>query len=333
MPPYKQGLIVGKFCPLHKGHLRLIERAQAQCETLLIISYTNPEFEGCGPARRAAWLKRAAPDAKVCVLGHDLDLSPPVNDAPDNVHRAFTANLCAEYFTVSPDAVFTSEAYGDGFAAYLSTYFDKTVTHIAVDPERASVPISATQIRSDVFGHKEFLPVYVYKDFIQSVLLLGGESTGKSTMTQYMAQALGEPYVEEYGRTLWEQQNGELSFDDYMKIAETHIQSEDEARTRAARYIFVDTSPLTTLFYGLEQFGRVAPELHALANRPYDYVFLAHPDFPMVQDGTRQDETFRRRQHVWYKEQLKDRDMAYRDLKGSFWDKIETIKDTLIKTG
>ena len=41
---------------------------------------------------------------------------------------------------VAVDAVFTSEAYGPGFAAYLAGALARPVRHVAVDPTRARVP-------------------------------------------------------------------------------------------------------------------------------------------------------------------------------------------------
>ena len=33
------GLVVGKFCPLHRGHMHLIESAIAACDAVLVIGY------------------------------------------------------------------------------------------------------------------------------------------------------------------------------------------------------------------------------------------------------------------------------------------------------
>ena len=88
------------------------------------------------------------------------------------------------------------------------------------------------------------------------------------------------------------------------RIAEGQIAAEDAAARTANRWLFCDTSPLTTLFYSRELFGRAEPELEALAERPYDLTVLCAPDFPFVQDGTRRDERFRTRQHDWYRRAL-----------------------------
>ena len=102
MKPFRTGLVVGKFAPLHHGHQLLLDEADRACEEVVILSYSKPEFEGYGPARRERWLRRLYPRAKVHVLD-DARLAEacdarsvarvelPANDASDDVHRRFVA--------------------------------------------------------------------------------------------------------------------------------------------------------------------------------------------------------------------------------------------------
>ncbi len=117
--------------------------------------------------------------------------------------------------------------------------------------------------------------------------------------------------VNEYGRTLWEQQGGVLAFEDFMKIATTQIEKENMARRTTQIFFFADTSPLTTLFYCYEYHRKSRAELEKLSLREYDYTFLCVPDFPMVQDGTRVNEEFRARLHAWYLQMLNSLKIKY----------------------
>ncbi len=118
-------------------------------------------------------------------------------------------------------------------------------------------------------------------------------------------------HVAEYGRELWEERAGQLAFADLLRIAEEQVAREQEAAGRAREWLVCDTTPLTTLFYSHVMFGCADPALEALAGRPYDVVVLCQPDFPFVQDGTRQDETFRARQHRWYEAELARRRIPF----------------------
>lgn len=46
--------------------------------------------------------------------------------------------------------------------------------------------ISSTEIRKDIYGHWDWLPTNVRPYYVKKVLLIGSESTGKSTLTQIL---------------------------------------------------------------------------------------------------------------------------------------------------
>lgn len=159
--------------------------------------------------------------------------------------------------------------------------------------------------------------------------MLGGESTGKSSLGLALAEALGTRHAAEYGRELWEQQGGVLGYDDLLRIGRTQVARERELAGHCQRYLVCDTTPLTTLFYCRELFGRAEAELEQLARRHYHHVFLCADDFPFVQDGTRQDETFRRRQNQWYEQALQQRGWAFTRLAGSLAQRVEQVLQVL----
>jgi HTH-type transcriptional repressor of NAD biosynthesis genes len=100
------------------------------------------------------------------------------------------------------DCAFTSEAYGAELAQRLGA------RHVAVDPARALVPISASALRADPSAGWEHLAPCVRQDLARRVVLVGAESTGKTTLAQRLAARLrqrsaavsGTQWVLEYGR-------------------------------------------------------------------------------------------------------------------------------------
>lgn len=310
-PRFALGLVVGKFAPLHTGHLHLIDHAAAHCERVLVLSWTEPGHPGCTTARREHWLRACRPQHEVCVVdgerlarwraarGLPAATLPP-DDSSDATQQHFLAGLLADVLQHRPDAMFASEAYVEPCAAVLAARFGRPVTPVLVDPARARVPVRARDIRADPLSHRRFLPDEVWADWVPRVCLLGGESSGKTTLAKALADRLGEPWVPEYGRELWERQGGRLDEPDLLHIAQEQVSRERKAARAARRVLVCDTSPLTTLFYAQAMFGRADPALDALAGRPYALHLLCEPDFPFVQDGTRQGDAFRRRQHAWY---------------------------------
>lgn len=338
-PKYKNGLVVGKFSPLHKGHELLIRTAKSQCSRLYVFAYSNPEIYGFENIDRKAWLSDLFPDVISFSLKPESVLAKfgiqmPENDAPAKCQRLFVGKIWQALVGEPLDAVFTSEAYGDGFAKELTRFFSstgsaRTVNHELVDLDRHKIPISATSIRSDIHKYKEFLSPQVYASFVRRVCFIGAESTGKSTLAEGLAREFETQFVTEYGRTLWEERQGLLVYEDMLKIARAHVEMEDQTIQRANRFLFIDTNPLTTLLYSQNMFGVAAPELVELANRKYDLTFLCMPDFFFVQDGTRSGIDFQKVQHVQYLVELRKRRIEYISLSGTLRERLATVKHAL----
>ena len=339
MKKFRNGLIVGKFSPLHKGHEYLIETALRECETLYIFSYYTPEFAGCEAHRRESWLRALFPAAKIFVIDDRFvqtrfNITLPPAGATDLEERRFVGFLWTQLVNEPLDAVYTSENYGAGYAEEMSRYFAEytnfpPVAHVLVDLERRRIPISGTRLRAGIHEHKKFLSPVVYASFVERICFLGGESSGKSTLTARLAEEFGTNYVKEYGRTLSEEKDNRLVFEDLLRIAKTHIADEEKSAETADRYLFIDTTPLTTLLYSEYLFGRVDPELVWLSFRRYDRTFLCAPDFEFVQDGTREGGGFRERQHEWYLRKLAERHIPYTILTGSPEERAARVREIL----
>jgi HTH-type transcriptional repressor of NAD biosynthesis genes len=201
---YRYGLVVGKFSPLHKGHEKLINEAMGWCDHLIIISYTNPLL-GFSDSLRYMWLKHMYPDALV-IVPESKDC--PHNDADGDIHREFCAKLIEQRTNVKPDAVFTSEDYGDGFAQYLSNYWnlDHWIDHHYVDDhwrfeDNKPIALSATYLREHHEAWNKHISDFVRKTHTKRLCLLGGESAGKTTLADALSKASGNHFwVAEYGR-------------------------------------------------------------------------------------------------------------------------------------
>ena len=338
---FRQGLVVGKFCPLHRGHMFLIQTALARCDALLVISYTNPGFDRCGPAARQAWLDELFPQVRSLVLDDAIlarlcrerglpQRRLPHNDADPAVQREFTAWVSWALCDTRADAVFTSEAYGDGFAADLGAWYGARlgapapVQHVCVDRQRLAVPVSGTAVRAQPYLAYAYLHPAVRAHFIERVCLLGGESSGKTTLAASLAARLGTCWAPEVGRERWDAQGGKLGYEDMLSIGQGQVAREDLLARQAKRWLICDGSALTSLFYSLDGFGRADAALEALARRPYAATFVCAPDIPFIQDGTRRDAAFRVHQHRWYLAALERLGVPYVLLEGPLEQRLAT---------
>jgi NadR type nicotinamide-nucleotide adenylyltransferase len=304
----ESALVVGKFAPPHAGHQLVLDTAFAEAENVTVVVWSNPDLPGMPTRLRAQWISDLYPAATV-ITGDD---GPP-NDAPDRVHHEYVEKLLRAHGR-SIDLVLSSEEYGEAFARSLGA------RHVSVDPERSRVPISGTMIRDDPHTHRQHLDPRVYAHFVERVVVLGAEGTGKSTLTEALATHFDTSFVAEYGRAYYEQRGGELDLDDYVEIARRHRSLEDEASLRAVRYLFVDTNALTTMFFSHYYNRESRPELRALADdcgERYAHVAVCDDDIPFEQDGWRDSELWRGRMQGMVLHDLDVRGIGYFVVRGS----------------
>ena len=170
----------------------------------------------------------------------------------------------------------------------------------------------------------------------QMVVFVGAESTGKSTLAQYLARTLDSEFVPEIGRFIWADKQGQLGVDDYVEIAVRHREAEEAARSRsrAKPYIFVDTNALTTLLLGYcyGQVKQAPPELLRYADEckgRYAYHFVCADDIPFEQDGVRESEAWRTRVQKLVLQDLEARGIPYTLLSGTVQERAEQVQRVL----
>jgi NadR type nicotinamide-nucleotide adenylyltransferase len=154
------GLIVGRFNPPHLGHSHMIEWAAARVERLVVFVNTRAG-ELVPGSLRAQWLAELHPDVSVVEVAHDLD----TNFGDESLWARWMELFRARWpLPAGPDVIFSSDPYVDELARRFGAQA------VAVDPERAAVPISATMIRESPADHLEFLAAPV-RQWIESHLL------------------------------------------------------------------------------------------------------------------------------------------------------------------
>lgn len=174
------------------------------------------------------------------------------------------------------------------------------------------------------------------RETVEKIVFVGAESTGKSTLVAHLARAYDTVYVPEIGRTVWEEKQGQLDAQDYVDIAEKHRDAEDEAEARARRYLFVDTSALTTLLLG-HCFGQVKPEatppsLLAYADdckARYTHHFVCADDIPYEEDPARENTAWRTRIQQLVLDDLDARGIAYTIVRGTVEERAEQVRQVL----
>ncbi len=127
---------------------------------------------------------------------------------------------------------------------------------------------------------------------MKRVVLIGSESTGKTTLAERLARHYGVLWVPEFVRDYAAAKGSSLEASDVEAIARGQLAREDELRTRAAagreHLLIGDTDLLSTAVYAEHYYGR-APDwvTEAARNRRPDLYLVLDIDLPWIPDPQR----------------------------------------------
>lgn len=140
-------------------------------------------------------------------------------------------------------------------------------------------------------------------DPVKRVVVVGGESTGKTTLVEALAGHYGTTHAAEFARHYLTPRNGEYTLEEAVTLAENQLAWEDAAAAEADRVLFCDTDALTTKLWSEYHFGDAHPRVAELAEgRAYDLYLHALPDIAWESDGLR----FSPDSRAWFERRLKE---------------------------
>lgn len=313
---YDLGIVVGKFAPLTRGHIMLINQAAVSAKKVLVVlshdqrwvdNQSERDRKVLAVNNRKRWLNQTFsqdPHIDIAVLD-ETDIPEYPNGWPEYASLLKTlvakhlvkmtaqdASLTASGSRVAPTvAIFSSEIdYDARYAQYLPF-----VSHVVVDADRSSVPISATKVRNNLFDNWSFLPSVVRRDYARRVVFLGTESVGKTTLVRALAKYFNTSWVEEYGRTFCETtlvgDESTLRSSDYPLIAYRQKELEEQALLTANKLCLVDTNAFITEFYHRLYEKTPNSIVTAIAqNEQYDLTIILSDEVPWVADGLRSND-------------------------------------------
>ncbi len=330
---YKTGMYGGSFDPLHIGHIHDIIRAAAVCEELYVMISWCDGRESTSKEMRYRWIHnnvKHLPNVKILLI-EDKAVSKEVYNT-DYYWEKGAADI-KRAIGKPIDAVFCgSDYYGSN--RFESLYGDESDV---VYFDRSEVPISSTDLRFDVYENWQYIPPICRPYYAKKVLIVGGESTGKTTLAQNLAIAYNSCYVPEIGRETCEIAGGE----EYMNVSDLYEnlvrQKAEELRLlyQCNKLLFVDTDALTTRFYAeflltnteeVEKCGALADAIAHIND--FDLVLFLEPTTEFVKDGTRNEIIAADR--VKYSNMIKklfdERGIHYHCVDGDYLDRFNTAK-------
>ncbi len=317
----KRGLVIGKFMPVHEGHLALIRFAIQHCDELMV-SMSYQENDPIPGPLRFSWLKEIFLNEQKVEVNGVLDDFDEESLPWEDRTRIWAAFLLNRYGKI--DVVVSSEEYGPILASHLNA------THISFDVERKRIPVSASSIRLKPYNNWNFIPPEVRPYFVKKVCFYGPESTGKSIMAHYLADVYETEFVPEVAREIVS--SNDFTADDIIKIGYAQTERVLLKSKTANRILFCDTDLITTQIYCRHYLGEVPSILYELENQiTYDQYFLFDIDVPWVADGMR--DLGERRVELFnvFKSELEKRNIAYKLVTGSYQQREHFIRSEIDK--
>lgn len=321
---YKVGMYGGAFCPLHLGHSTCMIKAAALCERLyIVISYRNhpSDIDVKVKIRWVYQLTKHLGNIEILTLEDTLDNK-------EDYTEEYWQQDCVyvkQQIGTRIDVVFCGNDYDEG--SFWNQCYQES--ELIIFPRSQ---YNSTAIREDIYGHWDWMPQIVRSHFVKKVLLIGGESVGKSTLTINLAHYYNTNYLEEVGRELSELSGTDIYMqsEDFTRILLEHKAKELRLLSQSNKILFEDTDCLITRFFmefledeKLKDNANLAEAIARLNS--YDLILFLEPDVTWVQDGDRSEVMAADR--VKYSNQIKElykkMGFSFKIISGNYVERFE----------
>lgn len=327
---YNVGMYGGSFDPLHQGHINVIIKGASICKKFHIFIFYNQTNDFIKKELKYRW-----------VLNSTKHLSNiEIHLIEDEGEKEY------DEYIWKKDADKIKGIIGEPIDAvicgsdYMNTGIFERLYECSeiIYYERNEVPVSSTAIRNNPLKYWEFIPKVAKGYFTKKILIVGSESTGKSTLVENLATYYNTNFVAEIGRETCDYAGGEDNVL-YEDLLENLIRQKEEVMKGikfSNKLLFVDTDALTTNFFSevllddLNQKENIK-NLSKLINWSNDWdlvLFLDVDGVPFVQDGTRNEEFKRQRKKYssLLKEMFDENNVDYEIIKGNYLERFEQAK-------
>ena len=311
------GLVLGKFNPLHLGHIALIEFASKRVDELIVLICASDK-EKIDGITRLNWVKETFQNnlaIKPQILNYKESELPNTSVSSKEVSKMWASKI--ETIFPKLDIIFSSEIYGDYLADFLKC------KHISFEPLRTTHQISASKINENIFENWAFLANATKPFYVKKICIYGTESTGKSTLTEKLAHYYHTDFVPEMAREIVEETT-ECTAENLIQIAELQANTINEKLKTANKILFVDTDLNITCSYSEFLFSKklIVEKWVEDANHFDLYIYLDN-DAPHIQDGTRLEKERRDALNNFHRKQLTDKFISFELINGNWQERYE----------
>jgi NadR type nicotinamide-nucleotide adenylyltransferase len=161
----------------------------------------------------------------------------------------------------------------------------------------------------------------------KKIVVIGPESTGKSTLCEQLATRYQTEWVPEFARQYLLKLERPYDYDDLLIIAKGQLAEEDRIVNSINKpIVFIDTDMYVMKVWCEFVFGKCHPFiLDEIVKRKYDAYLLCNTDLPWVADELREypDLLSRERLYHMYKDLMVNQQTPWIDIRGGYEERLE----------
>ncbi len=164
---------------------------------------------------------------------------------------------------------------------------------------------------------------------LKKIVVIGPESTGKSTLCLQLAEHYQTLWCPEYAREYLEKNGKDYTFNDLLTIANGQIELEERTLSSAncqSPTVFIDTDMYVMKVWCEFAFGKCHSWiLNQIANREYTLYLLCNVDLPWIRDDLREypDPETRNKLYHFYKDIMINQSIPWIDISGSYEERLQ----------
>ena len=281
-------IVVMTAMPPTRGHAYLIKFASEYLDAIdggkvHVIVCSRPMEPIAGSERAQAIADHFRHDNRIWVH-HRESIDPQYpSDHPDFWRMWRDVVLSKVNSIGSDDILFASDSYGIEFAQRLGCRF------LPCDPAREIVDVAATKVRLDPIKHFDDILPEFSRRLTKTVTFFGAESTGKTTMSRFMAEHFSSHWCHEWARPYLEMCGPEVTDERMANIVAGQVAAQKAVAALPPKpFIFQDTDLMSTLGYYQIYGGAIPEHLHsAVKDTPSDLYVVMNSRIPFEHDRLR----------------------------------------------
>ncbi len=174
---------------------------------------------------------------------------------------------------------------------------------------------------------------------LKKIVVIGPESTGKSTLCEQLAKHYNSLWCPEFAREYLLKNGTDYTYEDLLTIAKGQIALEEKFASMAnsQKFLFIDTDMYVMKVWCEFVFGNCHRFiLDQIIERKYDLYLLCNTELPWVKDELREYPDLARRQKLYniYKDIMINQFVPWTDISGSYEERLAkavVAVDTIIR--